>query len=52
LPDGRCSLPVAYALAASYLGRRRLSDWTAFLDAKLADPALTGDLRVNWLPAG
>jgi hypothetical protein len=49
LPDGRCALPVAYTLTYSYLGRRKLADWTVFLDAKLADPTLTGDLRVNWL---
>ncbi len=51
LPDGRCSLPVAYTLTYSYLGRSKLSDWIAFLDAKLADPSLTGDTRVNWLLA-
>jgi hypothetical protein len=51
LSDGRCSLPVAYALSYSYLGRGRLSDWIATLDAKLADQTVTGDLRVNWLLA-
>ncbi len=51
LPDGRCSLPVAYTLGYSYLGRGKASDWIAFLDAKLADPTVTGDLRVNWLIA-
>jgi hypothetical protein len=48
LPDGRCALPVAYTLTYSYLGRAKLSQWTAFLDAKLADPTLAGDVRVNW----
>jgi hypothetical protein len=51
LPDGRCSLPVAYTLTYSQLGLGKLSDWMASLDAKLADPTLTGDLRVNWLLA-
>lgn len=51
LPDGRCALPVAYTLSYSYLGRRKLADWMALLDAKLADPALVGDVRVNWLLA-
>jgi PA14 domain len=51
LPDGRCSLPVAYTLACSYLGLKKYSDWTALLDGKLADPALIGDVRVNWLLA-
>jgi hypothetical protein len=49
--DGRCSLPVAYVLAASSLGQRKLGDWTMFLDNRLADTSLTGDLRVNWLIA-
>jgi hypothetical protein len=51
LPDGRCSLPVAYTLTYSNLGKRTLSKWIAFLDAKLADTTLTGDQRVNWLIA-
>jgi hypothetical protein len=51
LADGRCSLPVAYTLTYSYLGQGKLSNWIATLDAKLADPTLTGDLRVNWLIA-
>jgi hypothetical protein len=51
LPDSRCSLPVAYTLTYSYLGLGKLSNWIATLDAKLADPTLTGDLRVNWLLA-
>jgi hypothetical protein len=51
LPDGRCSLPVAYTLCYSYLGRQKLADWIAILDAKLADPTVTGDLRVNWILA-
>ncbi len=51
LPDGRCSLPVAYTLTYIYLGRGKLKDWLGVLDAKLADPALTGNLRVNWLLA-
>jgi hypothetical protein len=51
LADGRCSLPVAYVLAYSYLGRGRLSDWIATLNAKLTDQTVTGDLRVNWLLA-
>jgi hypothetical protein len=51
LADGRCSLPVAYTLTYSYLGQGKLSNWIATLDAKLADPTVTGDLRVNWLIA-
>jgi hypothetical protein len=51
LPDGRCSLPVAYTLMYSQLGLGKLNDWIASLDAKLADPTVTGDLRVNWLLA-
>ena len=51
LPDGRCSLPVAYTLACSYLSQKRYDDWLAFLDAKLADSSLAGDVRVNWLIA-
>jgi hypothetical protein len=51
LPDGRCSLPVAYTLAYSQLSVGKLNDWIASLDAKLADPTVTGDLRVNWLLA-
>ncbi len=50
-PDGRCSLPVAYTLSYSQLGLGTLSNWAATLDAKLADPTVTGDLRVNWLLA-
>jgi hypothetical protein len=51
LPDGRCCLPVAYTLAASYLAQGELADWIAYLDGRLADSALTGDKRVNWLLA-
>ncbi|WP_010583122.1 PA14 domain-containing protein [Schlesneria paludicola] len=51
LADGRCSLPVAYTLAHSYLGRKKYSEWLGILDAKLADKAVTGDARVNWLLA-
>jgi hypothetical protein len=51
LPDGRCALPVAYTLGFSYLGRGKAPDWLAILDAKLADPTVTGDVRVNWLLA-
>ena len=51
LPDGRCSLPVAYTLTYSNLAKQTLSNWIAFLDAKLADTTLTGDQRVNWLIA-
>jgi PA14 domain len=51
LPDGRCVLPVAYTLSYSYLSQKKQAAWIAFLDAKLADPTLTGDLRVNWLLA-
>jgi hypothetical protein len=51
LPNGQCALPVAYTLTYSYLGRHKLAQWVAFLDAKLADPTLTGDVRVNWLLA-
>ena len=50
-PDGRCSLPIAYTLSYSQLGLGTLSNWAATLDAKLADPTVTGDLRVNWLLA-
>lgn len=51
LPDGRCSLPVAYVLGCSYLGQKKHADWIAILDAKLANQSLTGDKRVNWLLA-
>lgn len=50
LPDGSCSLPVAYTLACSYLGQRMLPDWIAFLDDKI-DNLPAGDARVNWLLA-
>jgi hypothetical protein len=51
LPDGRCCLPVADILAVSYLAQGELAHWIAWLDGRLADTALTGDLRVNWLLA-
>jgi PA14 domain len=51
LTDGRCCLPVAYTLAASYLGRGKLGQWIGYLDAQLNNSTLTGDLRVNWLLA-
>jgi hypothetical protein len=51
LPDGRCSLPVAYALCYSYLGKQKLKDWIQFLDTKLGDSTVVGDVRVNWLLA-
>jgi hypothetical protein len=52
LGDGRCCVPVAYALAYSYLSRGTLSEWTSFLDRKLNDKnSPQGDLRVNWLLA-
>jgi PA14 domain len=50
-PDGRCCLPVAYTLAYSYLAQNNLAAWTSFLDNRLSDSTLTGDLRVNWLLA-
>jgi hypothetical protein len=50
-PDGRCSLPVAYTLSYSNLGLGNLSNWASTLDATLANAAITGDLRVNWLMA-
>ena len=51
LEDGRCCLPVAYTLAYAFLTQERFDDWVALLDARLADPGLTGDTRVNWLLA-
>lgn len=51
MADGRCSLPVAYILAASYHGRGRLHEWTAYLDDRLSNKSLGGDQRVNWLIA-
>lgn len=51
LEDGGCSLPVAYILAFSYLGRDRFEEWTELLDSKLAEETLTGDRRANWLLA-
>ncbi|QDU44550.1 PA14 domain protein [Symmachiella dynata] len=51
LPDGSCSLPVAYVLGYSYLGRDKLEEWTELLDTRLAEESLTGDKRVNWLIA-
>lgn len=49
--DGTCCLPVAYTLTYSALGRNGIGQWIGFLDSKLQDPALKGDLRVNWLLA-
>jgi PA14 domain len=51
LPDGRCSLPIAYALAFSYLGRGKINNYVVFLNNRLLDGTLTGDARVNWLIA-
>jgi hypothetical protein len=51
LPDGRCSLPVAFTLGCSYLGEKRYVEWVEFLEGKLADASLSGDQRVNWLIA-
>jgi PA14 domain len=52
LADGRCCLPVAYALAYSHLSRGTLGEWAALLDRKLNDKkSPQGDLRVNWLLA-
>jgi hypothetical protein len=51
LPDGRCALPVAYTLTHCNIGRRAISTWVAFLDGKLTDPLVVGDVRVNWLLA-
>ena len=49
--DGRCCLPAAYTLAYSYLANNKLPIWIKFLDTRLSDATLTGDLRVNWLLA-
>lgn len=51
LPDGTCSLPVAYVLGYSYESLGELDQWQALLDARLTDPSLSGDARVNWLIA-
>ncbi len=51
LPDGRCSLPVAYTLSYGYWMQKRITEWIDKLDARLADEQLTGDRRVNWLLA-
>lgn len=51
LPDGRCSLPVAYTLGYSYVARGKLGEWTTFLEKTLQRSDLTGDPRINWLLA-
>jgi PA14 domain len=51
LPDGSCSLPVAYTLGISHLQRGKLSSWIALLNSELTNASITGDLRVNWLIA-
>ena len=51
LPDGSCSLPVAYVLAYSHLARNELGNWITFLDGRLSDPSVKEEKRVNWLLA-
>lgn len=50
-PEGECSLPAAYTIAAGQIPRFGIEGWIEHLDEKLADEALTGDKRVNWLLA-
>jgi hypothetical protein len=51
MPDGRCSLPVAYVLAYAYPMSGNYRGWFEFLAEKLDDESLVGDPRVNWLLA-
>jgi hypothetical protein len=51
LPDGRCSLPVAYTVCYGYWVEGRAREWIDKLDARLRDKGLAGDRRVNWLLA-
>ncbi len=51
MADGSCCLPTAYILGYSYLTKGQIDEWIAFLDAKLAEPAVTGEQRINWLLA-
>ncbi|MCA9077774.1 MAG: hypothetical protein KDA93_22295 [Planctomycetaceae bacterium] len=49
--DGSCCLPIAYTLNYSYLSQGKLDEWIADLDARLDQPGVAGDKRVNWLIA-
>lgn len=49
--DGRCRLPVAKMLGFGFAARGELREWIALLDQKLADEAVAGDGRVDWLLA-
>ncbi|MCA9077795.1 MAG: hypothetical protein KDA93_22400 [Planctomycetaceae bacterium] len=49
--DGSCCLPIAYTLNYSYLTQGKLDEWIADLDARLDQPGVAGDKRVNWLIA-
>jgi hypothetical protein len=51
MPDGSCSLPVAYTLGISHFQRGKLNSWIAVLNSELTNASVTGDLRVNWLIA-
>lgn len=47
--DGGCVLPVAYVLTYCHQDSGRMTQWIDFLDERLADPKIVGDVRVNWL---
>lgn len=51
LPDGGCSLTVAYTLSYGHWEEGRLLEWIDKLESRLEDDQLTGDRRVNWLLA-
>jgi hypothetical protein len=51
LPDGTCSLPVAYIVSYGYWAQGKIRDWIDQLDGRLEGDALDGDRRVNWLIA-
>ena len=51
LPDGTCSLPVAYIVSYGYWAQGEIRDWIDQLDGRLEGDALDGDRRVNWLIA-
>lgn len=47
--DGKVNLPAAYILAYVMLRENQLPEWTRRLEEGLANEALDGDQRVNWL---
>jgi len=51
MPDGSCSLPIAYDLSYAYAILARTEEWLAKLDARLQDKTIQGDARISWLIA-